>query len=206
MHERDFVIRRAGRKSFQEAEAQPVQEDLIGWHKIGCPQGKSVWYAYGVEDSKCVPYTGEMASKLAAHLRHKCVDICLPDFDIHANPNEKLKWARDKASQIIAEQDLERFKIGITANPFKRWGFYSEEKCRWTRMILMAVDLSEGSVKVMEGSLIHYFRDLMKDRRCGNQADGGEGDLLSGPPYFLYVVVRQAMPPPRVERPNCSDG
>ena len=206
VQERDLAIPRAGRKSSQEAEARQVQDCPIGWHKIGCPQGQSVWYAYGVEDSKCVPYTGKMASKLAAHLRHKQVDTCLPDLDIHANPNEKLKWARDKISEIIAEQALERFKIGITANPFKRWEFYSEEECEWTSVILIAVDLAERCVKVMEGSLIHHFRDLMKDRRCANQADGGEGDLLSGPPYFLYAVVRQATPPPRAERAKCSDG
>jgi hypothetical protein len=102
---------------------------------------------------------------LAAHLRHKQVDICLPDLDIHANPNEKLEWARDKISDIIAEQALERFKIGITANPFKRWELYSEEECEWTSMILIAVDLAERCVKVMEGSLIHHFRDLKGRQR-----------------------------------------
>ena len=158
VQERELALPRVGRKSSQEAEALQVQENVIGWHKTGCPQGKSVWYAYGVEDSKCITYTGEMASKLASHLRHKRVDICLPDLDIHANPNEKPKWARDKSSETIAEQAVERSEIGITANPFKRWGFYSEETCQWTSMIIMAVDLSERSVKVMEGSLIHHFR------------------------------------------------
>lgn len=84
-------------------------------------------------------------------------------------------------SALTRELYVERFKIGITNNPIRRFGNYAEA---YDDMILLYRSGSIQNVSDLEVMLIEHNRDLTR-----NQISGGGGNIGRRGPYFLYVVL-----------------
>lgn len=76
---------------------------------------------------------------------------------------------------------VEAFKIGITGDPDVRANAYDYEE-----MVVLYKTWSERHARELEAALVEDYRDWCDNRR------GGGGGRLSGPPYYLYVVLDRA--------------
>jgi len=74
------------------------------------------------------------------------------------------------------------FKIGICGDPEGRATGYSGT---YDEMVVLYETWSERFVRDTERFLSDYYWDV-----CDNSIRGG-GGRLSGPPYYLYVVLRR---------------
>ena len=125
---------------------------------------------------------------------------CLIYKHIRANTSEFttcgkiLQHARQKVSSFRARHGdgLCVFKIGVTANPAKRWELYLKVNFTAMWIIFMNDDLS--LVHMLEASLIALFCEISGCRNKPNT--GGEGALnrhtAPDPPFFVYVVGGRA--------------
>ena len=86
-------------------------------------------------------------------------------------------------SALTPERYVERFKIGITNDPIRRFGTYADG---YDEMILLYCSQSIQNVSDMEAMLIDHNRDLAK-----NRTGGGGGNIGRTGPYYLYVVLYQ---------------
>ena len=73
-----------------------------------------------------------------------------------------------------------RFKIGISGNPDSR---ASQYPYGYDEMVVLYETWSERHARHTEAFLTDYYWD-----DCDNSIRGG-GGRLSGPPYYLYVVL-----------------
>jgi hypothetical protein len=86
-------------------------------------------------------------------------------------------------SALTPERYVERFKIGITNDPIRRFGIYVDA---YDEMILLYRSRSINNVSDMEAMLIDHNRDLAM-----NRTGGGGGNIGRTGPYYLYVVLYQ---------------
>ncbi len=87
-------------------------------------------------------------------------------------------------SALTRSDRVANFKIGISGDPEKRAEEYEDEGI-YDEMVVLYKTESERFVRDGERFLIDRYRDV-----CENTIGGG-GGRLSGPPYYLYVVVRR---------------
>lgn len=75
---------------------------------------------------------------------------------------------------------VERFKIGISNNPSRRWR--EAYKYAYDEMIVLYSSSSISNVSILENLLVERNFDL-----CDNLIAGGGGSI-GEPPYYLYLV------------------
>ena len=99
-----------------------------------------------------------------------------------------LELVRTSLNAELANESVTNFKIGISANPFARWDHYAADPANidWKHLVLLWASEQDGVVRVMEAALINQHKD---DWRCRNVARGGEGEMPTGPPFYLYVAI-----------------
>ena len=119
------------------------------------------------------------------------------DFDIPKNP---LATASQVAQHVEDSKHPAVYKVGITANPAKRWtngvyGYSMDKHERWEGMRILYVSSSSFSTALLETFLISCYKGAPG---CRNEKPGGEGASNQAGPHFLYVVYRILKPPPRV--------
>jgi hypothetical protein len=193
MHEEEIAVARKKRKTKgtddakdDAHEGQPICDVLNGWHKIGCTSDPAVvWYRLGMSEVKCITFNPSIS--LAPSLCHKhIVTSHLPERGT-CTAGEQLRRAVETVRHQT--QATAAFKLGMTSNPFKRWGYYVEEERGWSRLVLLGVGEVAETIAMLESSLIHTFKN---DAKCQNKAPGGEGLAQMkrvGQPYFAYVEV-----------------
>ena len=75
---------------------------------------------------------------------------------------------------------VERFKIGISNNPDRRWR--DAYKCAYDEMIVLYATTSISNVSILESLRVERNLEL-----CDNLIGGGGGNV-GPPPYYLYLV------------------
>jgi hypothetical protein len=84
-------------------------------------------------------------------------------------------------SALTREEYVERFKIGITNHPWRRFTAYADA---YDEMILLYRSGSIQNVSDMETMLVEHNRGWSK-----NRTGGGGGNIGRVGPYYLYVVL-----------------
>ena len=111
---------------------------------------------------------------------------------------------------MLATGCVEKFKIGITFQPARRWTNprYGYQVLGYTTMVICYASESSDVIAEMEEGLIALYRVfdrsgqyVQKDRRdgdvrCANRAPGGESAHHGHSPFFLYVVAKIKRLPP----------
>ena len=106
--------------------------------------------------------------------------------------------------EMLATGFVEKFKIGITFQPARRWTNpkYGYQVLGYTTMVICYASESSDVIAEMEEGLIALYRVfdrsgqyVQKDRRdgdvrCANRAPGGESAHHGHSPFFLYVVAK----------------
>ena len=106
--------------------------------------------------------------------------------------------------EMLATGCVEKFKIGITFQPARRWTNpkYGYQVLGYTTMVICYASESSDVIAEMEEGLIALYRVfdrsgqyVQKDRRdgdvrCANRAPGGESAHHGHSPFFLYVVAK----------------
>jgi hypothetical protein len=85
--------------------------------------------------------------------------------------------------RVRAEEN--RFYIGITENPSRRFEEHQAVQGSWTRMVILCKALSSNDTAYLERGLISQHRDNI---RCINIGRGGEC-ASGGSPHYLYLLI-----------------
>ena len=85
--------------------------------------------------------------------------------------------------RVRAEEN--RFYIGITENPSRRFEEHQAVQGSWTRMVILCKALSSNDTAYLERGLINQHRDNI---RCMNIGRGGEC-ASGGSPHYLYLLI-----------------
>jgi hypothetical protein len=103
-----------------------------------------------------------------------------------------------------AEARHRNFKIGLTSDPWHRWGNRSYGYCldkRFVGMTIIAVLHSSEGAAFLEASLIAEFQGCSQ---CLNDAPGGEGAALDVCPAFVYYVYGPSVQPGQAPSAACG--
>lgn len=95
-------------------------------------------------------------------------------------PNDVLTTIARRISAYSRLMLVERFKIGISNNPGRRWR--ETYKYAYDEMIVLYSTTSISNVSILENLLVERNFDL-----CDNLIAGGGGNI-GEPPYYLYLV------------------
>ena len=85
--------------------------------------------------------------------------------------------------RVRAEEN--RFYIGITENPSRRFEEHLAVQGSWTRMVILCKAHSSNDTAYLERGLINQHRDNI---RCINIGRGGEC-ASGGSPHYLYLLI-----------------
>lgn len=125
------------------------------------------------------------------------------EFDIPKNPRASASHVAKHVVDCVSKLSCKHpavFKIGITANPIKRWkhpvyGYCLDRREKWQGMKVVSVNSSSFSAALLESFMISKFKGNLG---CRNENPGGESACPGEGPHFTYVVYRVLVPPPRV--------
>lgn len=95
-------------------------------------------------------------------------------------PNEVLTTITRRVGAYTRRNLVERFKIGISNNPDRRWR--EAYKYAYDEMLVLYCSASISNVSILEDLLVEQNFDL-----CDNLIGGGGGNI-GEPPYYLYLV------------------
>ena len=111
-----------------------------------------------------------------------------------------IEWTITHIEDILAQQYVKSFYIGITARLEQRWsggpGIKGHKNDGWQRMYLLAVSDDPDEIGDAEKSVIGRFRRWGRHgyfnpdghRLCMNRNPGAEGARGGEAPHILYVV------------------
>ena len=115
----------------------------------------------------------------------------------------QIRHGRSVINDIISQEYLKAFKIGITYKPWlrfrsRRFGYVNDG---WSNMIVICVSDRPDLIAQLERALVSEYR--RHDRRgylvnadghfkCCNRAPGGEGAFHGVSPFCCYVVVERS--------------
>ena len=123
-----------------------------------------------------------------------CIVLDLPD----SNVGSAVLRHGELAARSLSSRHPALHKIGITANPLRRWehseyGYKFDKHVKWQRMRIIHVHADAHAVGLLEAGLIRIF---FGTSGCRNIRMGGEGiESQTAGPFFCYIVQCVLLPP-----------
>ncbi len=193
---------------FHERATLITGEAAQKWHRDlrdAIRRGPQRWTDFGMSVSlsrvACVPLHQQAAFFLRRLYTQSMVDSNIVGTSLapaNMNPGRIIYHATKMINNILDKYEIGKFKVGVTVKPLHRFydGYAAEG---YTRMYLLWASVSgQEAACAIEGSLIHHYKTMVRDIRCQNAADTGEG-CNCGPHHhelcvtWVYVAVQQLL-------------